>query len=110
MGHPGDRAVDLGDKNNPFRVCDSRTMQCAQIRLTGRAERHVCCVRLRMKARQFRDIGRLGRANRYSSSVDVVGPSASASYESGAQGLRPSSAPLVPSGSAGPSAGGPASS
>ena len=41
--------------------------------------------------------------------VDVVGPSASASYASGDQGLSPSSAPLEPSGSAGPSAGSPAS-
>src|SRR5437588_11717781 len=46
---------------------------------------------------------------RLQSSVEVVGPSGSGSYDSGASGLSPSSAPLVPSGLAGPSAGGPES-
>ena len=66
--------------------------------------------RLGVEQRQRRHVGRLGGTDVYGSSVDVVGPSGSASYDSGASGFSPSSAPLEPSGSAGPSAGGPASS
>src|SRR4051794_20650468 len=81
------------------------------------AESHTGPQRVQVDRRQAAaDAIRLRRADPtkaqgrpYESSVEVVGPSASASYDSGAHGLRPSSAPLEPSGSAGPSAGSPAS-
>jgi hypothetical protein len=98
--HSDDLAVELGDEHDALGIRQRGLMERFEIRLARRPERHPRRHRLGMQARELPD----------QSSVEVVGPSGSDSYVSGAHGFSPSSAPLEPSGSAGPSAGGPASS
>src|SRR3954454_24973682 len=109
VSHPHHLAVELGYEHDPPRFPKRHAVHLLEIGAARRSERHACSHCLRVQAGHSWFVAWLGAADRYESSVDVVGPSGSASYDSGAHGLNPSSAPLEPSGSAGPSAGSPAS-